>query len=540
MANEKESFVRQQILLTCRLARATPRKLVSLFTAITLSLILITCFSLQDPQSPMPLAFRRLTKIKFPGDGNSSSRDQQFVIVVPADSSSPDLCKLVTSAIALGYPAPIIVNWAKDFHKNDDGFGASHLGKITGTLEYLDSMVRKDANKGDRLDEHDLVLVVDAYDIWFQLPPELLLRRYHDTNQRANERLAEQWGHTEDVPMRQTIIISTQKRCWPPLKSGSDQHCDALPESTLRPDLYGSNTDIKQKKTHHNIRPRYVNSGSIMGPAGDMRRYFRRAKQVMEKGLAQGTSLWSDQGILGEVLGEQEIWRKWRRDLHSSLQNDLPDDEGTALMQSSNEFHVGLDYSQGLFLPTVYEENDGIFISLNNQSAIAEKSQELKISPVRLQGVPEDVTECHSPLAEIIPDDSTYGWGDMPLYTDFFTTATPVILHHNAWEDGLKERRVSWWDQTWYFPHLRSLVELRLRPSKLKVLAQIPVGNNLVSYWPIQSESQKRRPRLFEVDRVKDGLQETEFGTVCKYPDETEESEKRWYNEVFRDNGGPL
>lgn len=167
----------------------------------------------------------------------------RMVIVIPADEPSPDLCKTIISAMALGYPAPHIVNWGKDFNKVGSWFGGAHLGKVTGTLEYLEYMSRKDTNEDERLDDDDLVLMVDAYDIWFQLTPDILINRYYEANRQANKRLAKQWNGKGEMPMQQTIIAASQKKCLPVASTGANLHCDRLPKSPMREDLYGERTD---------------------------------------------------------------------------------------------------------------------------------------------------------------------------------------------------------------------------------------------------------------------------------------------------------
>ncbi|KAH8738345.1 hypothetical protein BGZ61DRAFT_526326 [Ilyonectria robusta] len=477
-----------------------------------------------------------LSEVTFSDGQDLASGQRRFVVVIPADSPNPNLCKLITSAIALGYPSPVVVNWEETSYKAEGGFWGPYLGKISGTLEYLDRVTLPDANTGDKLDDDDLVLIVDAYDVWFQLPPNMLLHRYHESNKRANARLAAQWG-SAGMPMKQTIVVSAQKRCFPTKKEGSNLHCDALPESDLPADAYGAKTDTNIND-YHTVRPRYMNSGSFMGPAGDMKRYFRRVKERLEKGLAEDLPFPGDQGIFAEIFGEQEVWRQWRRDFHASPMGDvMPDNEGAAFMQRDVEFHVGLDYTQDLFLPTVYEENDGRFISLNNKSVIEQHSSKLGISPVHLLGVPKDLVNTYNPLADILPDAN---WGDMPLYADFFTAAVPVVLHHNAWKDGVKKRRIWWWDQTWYFPHLRQLLELHMKPGKLRPLAKLPARSGYLEYFAPRSDAQMRKPRAFNRDTVKTGFTEIELNAVCRYEDETKDSEEHWYNEVFRDNKGPM
>lgn len=498
-------------------------------------------------RQPVPQA----EEIRYPdAQQGVTGGERRLAIVVPANNPGPDICKLVAGAIALGYPSPILINWGKNFSDVDGGEAgagawAPHFGKVTGTLEYLDRVTGPDVNTRDRLDDEDLVLILDAYDIWFQLPPSVLLHRYHESNKQANARLARQWGGSEDIPMQQTIIISAQKRCYPTLKSGSNLHCDALPESSLRPDIYGPRTDTTASD-HRYVRPRYINSGSFMGPLGDMKRYFRRVKQRMERQLGEGVQLPGDQGVFGEILGEQEVWRQWRRDHHGSaiMPINETENEAAALVQRDFEYHLGLDYTQGLFLPTVYSDKDGDFVSLNNLSAIEGRSSQLGISPPRLQGVPNDVlAHADKPLTDVVlPGDDEPTWGDVPLYADFFTAAVPVMVHHNAWKHGLKGRRTSWWDRTWYFPHLRQLLELHINkaPPKLAPLARVPARDGHLTYFAPRSDAEKRTPRVFRAEGVKVGLEEVGFEEVCRYPEETEETEKHWYDEVFRDGKGSI
>lgn len=311
-------------------------------------------------------------------------------------------------------------------------------------MEYLDKVTNDDANEGDKLGNNDLVLMVDAYDVWFQLPPDTLLQRHYQSNHGANARLAEQWPYSSKIPMKQTIIAAAQKRCFPTIESGSNLYCDDLPESNLPADLYGDPTDTdSEKKYYHNVRPRYLNSGSFMGPVGDMRHYLRRVKQRMERVIAEDLGFEGDQGIFGEIFGEQELWRKWRREQAELSSSDATTSKrrGSALWQRDFEFHVGLDYSQQLFLPTVYAEHDGHFVPLSNRSFIQTQSSKMGIDPVRLDGVPDDIRRSTNDLRKVLPPSVAKGfdWEQLPVYADFYTTAIPAVLHHNAWKNGGKE-----------------------------------------------------------------------------------------------------
>lgn len=471
-----------------------------------------------------------------------SPGDRKLVIILPVDSSSPDLCKLISSAVALGYPAPIIVNWKKDFHTDEEGIGPSQLGKISGVLDYLDWATREDIDEEDRLNEDDIVLTLDAHDIWFQLPPQVLLNRYFQNIQQADQRLAVEGGIADSDAAHHSILVSAQKGCFSPRDSVSNAHCDQVPSSTLPPDVYGLFTDTKIHGWQY-ILPKWVNSGSFMGPAGDMKRYFRRVGDKMDRylrALREDQELGGDQGIFAEVFGEQEIWRK-----RLAEQNDDEGRMSVALMGETYEYHVGLDYLQNLFYPTCYSETDGNFVVLDDAKAVKSESWKAGIRTPRIQGVPSDIAGADGPLAALgdLDNEEDNDWGKMSLYTDFWTTAIPVVLHHNAWKRNLKSRIVTWWDRTWYFPYLRQLIEAHLHPAEDSgPLVRLPANNGSLQIWPSDMKRETRNPLIFGRKSSEDNwaLHAAEWDTVCRNDNATMEAEHHWYDEVFRDGKGPL
>ncbi|EXF85052.1 hypothetical protein CFIO01_09618 [Colletotrichum fioriniae PJ7] len=348
-------------------------------------------------------------------------------------------------------------------------------------------------------------------------------------NHAADERIRKDWS----------IIISTQKKCWPDASLGSDPHCDNLPESSAREDMYGPHTD-EDPKQMHDLRPRYVNSGSLMGPVGDMKRMFRRAQEKVDEKQAAGAGIFSDQGIFAEIFGEQEIWRTSKRQNHDEwvkLQIDHPEKASKELEQ--NDFSVGLDYIQDLFTPTVFEEDDGLYIVSSDGPGLRQAAADRGIDPPRVVGIPEDMLGLRSPIQETAID-KTMGWKDLPLYTDFWSTSVPVVVHHNAHRNGLKGQRLrDWWKNNWFFPYLRSLLELQSRPREaLKPLFRAPGRNGVedLVYVAPASDAQKRKPRIFKKqDLKKQGLAEADWDTLCK-----SEGHDEWWNELLQDGDGPL
>ena len=157
----------------------------------------------------------------------------------------------------------------------------SHVGKIKGIFDFLSDR--------SKVKDDDLILIVDGYDVWFQLPPEIMIRRYHKMVKEADEHLRGRYGMvTEGKPgdgtadrvqkYTQKVIFGADKLCWP--NPAADPACAAIPYSTLPKDVYGADTD-KEKEGFHN-RPRYLNSGNVIGPAADVRAIYQYALQKVE------------------------------------------------------------------------------------------------------------------------------------------------------------------------------------------------------------------------------------------------------------------
>lgn len=106
--------------------------------------------------------------------------------------------------------------------------------KISRVFEYLGKL-------GTEHDQ-DLVLMMDGYDIWFQLHKDLLVEHYYQTNAEANKRIQKRMGRAAKIEgIEQTIIFGGRKRCWP-----NEIHtvaCWPLPPSPLPKDMFDDNTD---------------------------------------------------------------------------------------------------------------------------------------------------------------------------------------------------------------------------------------------------------------------------------------------------------
>ncbi|KAF0643179.1 hypothetical protein FPSE5266_07844 [Fusarium pseudograminearum] len=477
--------------------------------------------------------FALLFSISWPATNLSSDdADRKFAFIVPATSPSPDLCKTITTALALGYPSPVIVNWGLN-HRSISGWRGGHmLTKTPGIVKYLDTAMHPNAHPSEKLHEDDIVLVIDGYDVWFQLPAQILLERYHKINREANERLYRQWNRRGPMPMRQTILFGSGKCCYPgTVRAGTDMRCDQWPMSPLRTDLYGPDTE-KNMTQNEKIRPKWINDGIMIGPAGDVRRYLRHAQEKMERGLGLGIHMYSSQATTGEVFIEQEILRQWQRETKTPTQNVLE------VMNSNLEFHAGLDYGQLISVQTTKTRNrdkseHGDFVRLGDQSDIDQHSEALGIIPSRIQGLPDDIKAARNPLSDMV---GGANWTDMPLYANFYTESVPVMIHYNS----LKDRRSSWWHKPWYYQHLRKLVKsgLELRHPD-EPLVTLKLRNGRIRYWPLSAEEEDRYPRQFN-GTADERLNKMRFNDICKHEKTAPHGpNQEWWEEVFRDTGGP-
>ncbi|KAH7120468.1 hypothetical protein EDB81DRAFT_666793 [Dactylonectria macrodidyma] len=465
-------------------------------------------------------------------------KNQRLVVLLPATGPNPDLCKFLFSAMILGYPTPIVITWGADYREVTPSPIGWNMLKIVGVANYLDAALNANAHPDERLDKDDLVLIADGYDVWFQLTPDVLLKRYHEGNARANARLREEWPHQSPMPMKQTIMAASGKNCFPRFDTNITMRCNLMPESPERIDLYGAATDDNHNMTDfHTMRPKYINGGTYIGPAGDLRNLFRRTSSKLQSGAGRGEELWSEQGMTGEVLGEQELWRKWRRRYDDSGA-DGNDTDALSIMNRDYEYHFGLDYRQEISVPTSHAEKDGWIVRLNNKADIGARSTKLGIDPVRLRGVPADIKASSNPLKKIVP---SADWGEMPMYADFWTENVPVLLHHNARAHGLKGRRTWWWADMWYFKYLRQLVTIGLAPKELTPLGEVKLESTNVTYWAPPLDRVRRRPRFFRKSLVQP-MVEMEYDHVCRFEEEPEDPEgpQNWWDEVLRDGKGGI
>lgn len=447
---------------------------------------------------------------------NNTRSGPAFHLLIPASETKASLCKTLLSAFVLGYPAPTLINWGKSFGEAEDEWAHSHTAKIRGVLSFVDDK--------SKVKDDDLVLIVDGYDVWFQLPAHLLVERYHQQIKTVNGNLRSQYGMMLDPvtelrvqKYQQRVIFGADKICWP--NPREDPACSAVPYSTLPEDAYGPQTD--QDPEGFNNRPRWLNSGNVIGTVAHVRDIYRCAIQKVDQ---EGRGDMGDQLVFAQIFGEQEYQREtqtiasassWRNYItktlglsKSPLATNVTINNMTVTPGQRYEYSIGLDYESKLFQTMTHSIDDIAFVVYNSSEYLASVEaayQALHSSPLYLPSdlqaadppctyvSPGNRTEekvggkatlllPYSPALDNIPSDPADprqpSWRSIPLATNIRAASVPVLLHVN----GDKSILDTWWLKMWFHPYSRALLRRFIRSTQTTDAAYSASGGGL-GWW---------------------------------------------------------
>ena len=364
---------------------------------------------------------------------------------------------MLLSSILLNYPTPVLINWGTV--EPDDLF-EQHVGKIDGIKTYLQRFPPER--------EDDLVLIVDGYDVWFQLPPDVVIRRYYATLEVQSKRLASRFGSgtVRRHDLRQTIIFGADKLCWPE-DQGKRVACWAAPQSTMPMYSYGpyNDTDIDAaRKDPYHSRPRWLNSGSIIGPAKDLRALFEATSDMVHnEGRPE-----SDQWYHAKIFGIQEYARTMLEPHPSLPLKDVTSPEIKPGQQT--EFHIGLDYENAMFQSVGF--NDPYLTWWQHDGSMdTARPKHSPIKSVHQFQLDQDLLTARRPFAamnglkqsafnekyqEILRNAGAPGfkmWRHLPMATNVITRHIFAMIHF-AFETDYRE---TWWEKMWFYPYSRDL-----------------------------------------------------------------------------------
>ncbi len=306
-----------------------------------------------------------------------------------------------------------------------------------------------------------------------QLPPDVLLKRYYELNEAADNRTRSTYGNAvfEARDMRQTIIFGPDKLCWP--VDYSRPACWAVPEVTLPPYAFGPETS----GVHIDMfMPRWLRSGTILGPVQGVREMFNATLEAIQTKYETD----SDQFYFANIFGEQEYARLAQRpDLleeakgerigikWNSTDTELVRSEPT-LSSNRTEYHIGIDYASSLFQTVAFYEQYLAFMRPVD-SWVAKHTQTVgsaeQFRTPHMMVLPGDVQDSRPPFHALGFADGSPGttpWSEMELLYNPIPGQIPVSVHFTG--SGEKELRKLYWQRLWF---QRRAKQLRLAAQKL-------------------------------------------------------------------------
>lgn len=385
------------------------------------------------------------------------------------------------SSTLLRYPTPVLINWGVKEDKNDIFFG--HLAKVGTILKYLNKLYSE--GKQD-----DLVLIVDGFDIHFQLPPEVLIKRYFEANKAAQKRINDQVGtiNAHGYNLKQSVLFGQDKVCWP--LGPNRPACWVVPEASYPKYAFGPETDDGDAMHQ---RARWLNSGTVMGPIGDVRDVF----QATLDNIAKNHTTDSDQYYFANVHAEQEYARRLLQPEPFTAQEKSNKNLIRPVFEKDQktELHMGIDHEGllwqvlGFFRPSVtwmtfsgsptlpqtpkdgrqtyFVRDEYLDRSLPSDLATARPPFSAVLEQLRTRGKTSTSTD--------LPTDLT--WADLKLGINAISNNIFPMLHYT----GPKWFRDDWWPRMWYYPYaealLKAAVSLERQPIHEKA-----IGGKV--WWP--------------------------------------------------------
>lgn len=436
---------------------------------------------------------------------NTPKGSRNLHLLMHAPHTDVTLCKSITSSLALDYPTPRLINWGQELEAHND-----NLAKFSALVKYLDGL------PGGR--DEDLVLIVDGYNTWFQLRPEVLIRRFLEVNDRATKRIQTESKSEDRKDLAQKIVFTAQRECWP--WSTDDPTCRMVPQSTLPDDMYGPDTDKydgSERYPYKSFRPRFLNSGAYIGRLGAMKALMTRAKKIAtadrlandqlgDMWASQDWSKRNDQVIFQRIFKEQEIARE-----HGNCTQ-----WGSSRVKC--EFNIGLDYESRLAHAHALTEGDlewmrHDWLGDNHTAPAVEPKNKLES---------RDLVQAQKPFKNLEYDDQP-GWEDMMLFSDRFTNVVPAIVQHDMDTENLLRIGDKPWSKMWYHEHVWAMLEARPNGESEKKLATTTINGEEVQWWTPPQPDKKSQGAYADDDKF------IAWSELCG----------PWEDDVFRGNNNP-
>ncbi|XP_044715392.1 uncharacterized protein HRG_10971 [Hirsutella rhossiliensis] len=300
-----------------------------------------------------------------------------------------------------------------------------------------------------------------------------MIERYFDVADRADAHLAERFNTSVAGArmrnLRQTIFWGPDKVCWP--FDPRAPRCWAVPPSSMGPNAFGphsGNGDIVFNE------PRWLNSGTVMGPVGDVRRLIDATMDEIKATYDESFEFRdSDQYYVSNVWARQEYWRSKEAahggEVHGGPADRIIPDKRTGGQQT--ELHVAIEYESALFQTKAGYESfltrlpfDQSNLTATVKADVLEAGDKFQPYPIEM---PFNVRAALTRLYDAIPHahrgTAASDWiRTVSLGVNLVTKHIYALWHCTGPKDGFDaEYRVYWW-----YPFAESLLKAAVQSSQ--------------------------------------------------------------------------
>ncbi|KAJ5888562.1 hypothetical protein N7495_008603 [Penicillium taxi] len=406
-------------------------------------------------------------------------------VLLPVQRSSRGLCRTIASGSILHYPPPTLIGYGIESHGTEF---SRMVTQLTRVRDYL--------NESKGVKDGDFILLVDADDVFFQLPPQILVNRFQNIIRSNNARLLQKYGYATvpgpdpgSPPVKvqkytQRVLFGASKLCH---SLSGDPGCTAVPESSLPPDVYGWKTDSQSDGIKN--RPRWLNSGAVMGQAADLRLIFNEVLHQIEKHTKEDP----EYHILTHIFGRQEVVREIERlrTVNGAKEwfyqllgiSDKTNLAGLKVRLETGrryEYGIGVDYESQMFFNQFLSRKDVDWLDYSNISKSSSLQGQFGVPRERRLLLPSDIAALPSPFNQSLlareetaspewnstldkfPNPDNHTWNHIPLMMNPYSASVPVLAHLN----GDPKLRNAWWEEMWFFPWARALMRRNVRDAQ--------------------------------------------------------------------------
>ncbi|KAI5363250.1 hypothetical protein Slin14017_G069310 [Septoria linicola] len=325
--------------------------------------------------------------------------DHYLHIITFAQPTYSELCRTVFASTVLGYPVPY-VTIPKTATEGEQFESESALNRMQSILEVLERIPQA----------NDTALIIGNPSTWFQVRPDVLLRRYLNSQNSHAQKLLRTFGNETLVThgIDSKVLFASSKVC--ESVASSKKGCFPLQLD-----------DGSQLQLSHDFS---IGQVKYLRPI-----YQHAAEQANE--LARNNITFDEHSIFGDLLQKQETYRQ------SLTGSTAPEDE---THHNEDEFGISLDNSDEL---RYLEEGRGDIPTWTTHG----DDKAVKAN------LPADIAKSVPPYWTVFQTLENRSWAEVPLLVHEEKVPALIQLGKGA----APSLKTTSYEKLWFHPHAREL-----------------------------------------------------------------------------------